>query len=759
MKSRLLIAFICLGLLAGCNSDPKAARDKYYKSAEKYFSMGKYDEAIIQYRNALQADKEHIPSYLGMAKAFQQTGNPQNAIGIYQQVIKQDDKNVEARLQLGQYMLVGAAMDASLFKRAQEMAETVLKIEPSNTAAMILLGNAYAGQKDLDKAAQSIEKALAADPANLSAALDLGAIQMRKKDMGKAEATFKEALQKHPDAPQAYLAMAAWFFAEKHPAEAEHSLRKAFDLNKGDTSSLYNLAAFYTSTQRPEEAEKIFKEAIARKPDSREPRWGLASFYLQQGKDDKGVEALQDLLKAHPNDRQARLTLAEVYINQKNESKAEELIRSALAAKKDDAEAHYLMGKLLLNRKERDKALAEFESAIKANRAMMRAQMEKINLLLAKGDLEGAQNTLNEILQIDRNNVAAKGFLAKILALRGRAQDAMQQAQAVLAVAPKNENALMAQAEAFRLLNKVDDSQKAYANLTQSYPKNALYWQRLGVTEVLKKETAAALQHFRKALVLQPAFVTAANNILFILLRDKKTDEAMAELDRWSTVGGPQDEIHRYRGQIYLSKGDAAAGEREFRKTIELNPQNYQGYILLAQLKANQKKLPEAIKEMDRLIAGNKNYVPAYMLKAVYLQESKDIPGAIACYRKTLELDPENPVASNNLAWLLVENNMNWDEALSLARTARKKMPEEPEMADTLGWIYYKMKNYTLAADQFLFSVNGRQQPKAESYYRLGLAYEAKGDALPAKQMMRKALDVNPSFPDAAEARRIMGKK
>jgi len=162
---------------------------------------------------------------------------------------------------------------------------------------------------------------------------------------------------------------------------------------------------------------------------------------------------------------------------------------------------------------------------------------------------------------------------------------------------------------------------------------------------------------------------------------------------------------------------------------------------------------------MDRLIAGNKNYVPAYMLKAVYLQESKDIPGAIACYRKTLELDPENPVASNNLAWLLVENNMNWDEALSLARTARKKMPEEPEMADTLGWIYYKMKNYTLAADQFLFSVNGRQQPKAESYYRLGLAYEAKGDALPAKQMMRKALDVNPSFPDAAEARRIMGKK
>jgi tetratricopeptide (TPR) repeat protein len=288
------------------------------------------------------------------------------------------------------------------------------------------------------------------------------------------------------------------------------------------------------------------------------------------------------------------------------------------------------------------------------------------------------------------------------------------------------------------------------------YPKNALYWHRLGIAEVMKKEPAAALPHFRKALELQPAFVTAANDILYVLLQGKRTDEALAELDRWSKAGGPQDEIHRYRGQIYLSKGDAAAGERELEKTIELNPRNYQTYLLLAQLKMKQKKLPEAIKEVDKLIAGNKNYVPAYMLKAFYLQESKDIQGAIAGYRKTLELDPENPVASNNLAWLLVENNMNLEEALSLARTARKKIPEEPEMADTLGWIYYKMKNYTLAVDQFLFSVNNRRQPKAESYYHLGLAYKAKGDATQAKQMMRKALEVNPSFPNAADARKVV---
>ena len=80
-------------------------------------------------------------------------------------------------------------------------------------------------------------------------------------------------------------------------------------------------------------------------------------------------------------------------------------------------------------------------------------------------------------------------------------------------------------------------------------------------------------------------------------------------------------------------------------------------------------------------------------------------------------------------------------------------------MADTLGWIYYRKKNYTLAVDQFLFSVNNKRQPKADLYYHLGLAYSAKGDGTLAKQALRKALELDPSFQGAAEARKIIASK
>ncbi len=288
-------------------------------------------------------------------------------------------------------------------------------------------------------------------------------------------------------------------------------------------------------------------------------------------------------------------------------------------------------------------------------------------------------------------------------------------------------------------------------------PRSPAYWHRLGMVEVMQGDSKSALSHFRKAVELKPDYGPAINDIVYSYTKGKQFDAALAELDRLATMpGSSQDEIHRIRGQVFLAKGDMSAAEREFRKAIELNPQNYQTYILLAQLNMQRNNVPQALKDVDQLIAKNGKLGPAYLLKAYYLQVGKDTPGAIANYRKALELDSENPVAANNLAWLLCENNSNLEEALSLAKAARKKVPEDPEVADTLGWIYYKMKNYTLAVDQLLFSVNNRKQPRAEHYFHLGMTYYAKGDLILAKQTLRKSLELSPSFPGAAEARKIL---
>ncbi len=59
-------------------------------------------------------------------------------------------------------------------------------------------------------------------------------------------------------------------------------------------------------------------------------------------------------------------------------------------------------------------------------------------------------------------------------------------------------------------------------------------------------------------------------------------------------------------------------------------------------------------------------------------------------YEHALSLDPQMPVAANNLAWDYAERGQNLDVALNLAQTAKAKLPNTAAVSDTLGWVYYK---------------------------------------------------------------------
>ncbi len=754
---RLLIFALVISLTA-CSRDPKVQRDKYYASAQKYLENKKFEEASIEFRNALRADKGHIPSYLGIAKAFQQMGEHQNAIGALQEVIKLDGKNVAAKLQLANYMITAATQKPELLKQVQKLGEEILKVQPSNVEALVLLGNAYGGQKNLDLAIAQFEKVLSLDPSNMSARVSLAGAYFAKKDFEKAESMFNQVLQKHPKEIGVRLAAATFYAATQRPQQAESQLKQAFDLAPSDPRCLYSLASFYLSAKRTAEAESVFKQAIQRKPKDREPRWGLSSFYLQQGDFDKGIQELNSLLSLNKDDRAAKLRLAEIYMERRNEVKAGEYINALLAANKNDPQAHFLQGQILRRGRQFDKALAEFETALKLDASILPAYLEKANLQLMRGDLEGSEVTLKAALQKNSGYLLARGAYAKLLMAQQKPQEALVEAQKVLDAMPGNEDALAARAEALRASNRLEESKKDWIRLCELQPRNHQYWHRLGVVESMQSNNDAALAHFRKAAELAPAFTTAINDILYIHLTQKRFDAALAELDTLAKKGAPADEIHKFRGQVFLTKGDNGAAEAEFRKTIEINPQSYQTYLLLGQMSLRQNDLPKAIREVDQLIAKNGKLAPAHLLKGYYLQLAKDTPGAIASYRKAHELDPENVVAGNNLAWLLCEGNTNLEEALSLAKDAKKRLPEDPEISETLGWIYYKMKNYTLAVDQLVFSVNARKQPTAEHYYRLGMAYYAKGDKVLAKQTLRKSLELNPNFPGAGEAKAILNK-
>jgi tetratricopeptide (TPR) repeat protein len=144
------------------------------------------------------------------------------------------------------------------------------------------------------------------------------------------------------------------------------------------------------------------------------------------------------------------------------------------------------------------------------------------------------------------------------------------------------------------------------------------------------------------------------------------------------------------------------------------------------------------------------------MLGLLYHAQRR-VPEAIAHYEKAVEYDPTAATAANNLAWLLAENKEQLDRALQLAKAARGQLPQNAEVADTLGWVYVQREMLALGISTLEEAV--RLEPTNALYaYHLGVAYAKNGDDAKARKSLEAALKLRPDFERASDARSILAK-
>ena len=120
-----------------------------------------------------------------------------------------------------------------------------------------------------------------------------------------------------------------------------------------------------------------------------------------------------------------------------------------------------------------------------------------------------------------------------------------------------------------------------------------------------------------------------------------------------------------------------------------------------------------------------------------------------------MNINPDFAPAANNLAYLLSTQDKDINEALGFAQKAKERLPDDPNVMDTLGWIYYKKGLYDNAIREFADSL-GKIPENAVVHYHLGLAFYKKGNKDGAKAELEKALSLNEKFDGADEARRIL---
>ena len=210
--------------------------------------------------------------------------------------------------------------------------------------------------------------------------------------------------------------------------------------------------------------------------------------------------------------------------------------------------------------------------------------------------------------------------------------------------------------------------------------------------------------------------------------------------------------LHFFLGRLYTMDKKYTTAEKHFRQAIALDAGKPEPYLFLARMQWENGGKDDAARTYEQVLTKNPYLVEPRMHLAIYFEDRGKSKQAADHYRKILYVRPEFAPAANNLAWYLAENTEDLGEALRLALVAKSGAPNDPKVADTLGWIHFKRGSYDLALSQFNQAAKDLSD-NPTILFHLGLALAANGEKDAAAEALAGALQLQKDFPEAPQAR------
>jgi Flp pilus assembly protein TadD len=204
--------------------------------------------------------------------------------------------------------------------------------------------------------------------------------------------------------------------------------------------------------------------------------------------------------------------------------------------------------------------------------------------------------------------------------------------------------------------------------------------------------------------------------------------------------------------QLQIQSRDFDQADAATQKAIQLNPSDGDAVMLFAQIAGQRGKMDNAIATWEQRSNAHPDDAGALAILGTLEESRGDVDKAETYYRKSLQIQPQQPIAANNLAYRMLLKGEKVNTALTLAQTARQGMPDSPNTADTLAWAYYYNGTYEFARD-LLENAIGADPENATMQYHLGMVYGKLRDSNSAAVHLRKAIALAHDSQTANDAR------
>jgi len=784
-----LISLFCLLaataiFLAGCTTSAQSKAD-YVKRGEAYLKDEKFQEASLEFRNAIQIDGNLAAAHWGLARAFEGLQRGPEMVGELQKTIALDPNNLDARLKLGNLYLIGSQGSANVIAEAEKLANDILQKDPNNIEGHILLGGVYFNQNQKDKALGEFNHAIQLDTNRVESYLSLARFHIVNRDFDKAEATYKKAISVNNNSALAHTLYGQFLAQSNRQPEAEAELRKGVEVDPTDKNSRFMLASYYLVNRQFDKAEESYKALAALQPNKPEGQAMLGDFYAAANRLDDAVRVYQDVLAKSPDYMRGRYRLSEIFMAKGDFQNANAQIEEALKKDSHDRQAILL-------------------------RARMKGQTGQAD------DLKSAIEDLKEVLRQDPNSQLGLFFMAQFNSSLGLMDEARTFAaelektypdylpgklmQLQLALAGNDQKAAISLAG--DLLSRLDKAapdretsaemlreirmktyltrgtaqlqlknnaaaRKDFESARDTNPNSPFVYDSLALVSLAENKPQDAINLFETALKIDATNFDALNGLVNIYARTQELDKAHARIDQAISAYPNNASLHYLKAQVYGAQRNPQSAEAELNRALELDPNYLAAYYSLASLYINTKQEDRAIAEYQKVVARRPENATAYTMIGMLEDQRKNYDAAADNYRKALEKDPNSLVAANNLAWLYaVTGKGNLDEAVRLAQGVVQRHPNVAGFVDTLGWVYYKKQVNSAAVEQLRKAVTINEadarkanvSPSASYHYHLGMALKVNGDKEEARRQLEAAIRLSDKSPfsDLEEAKKAL---